>query len=155
MSLFSKKETGQVRTGNDPANAQGAAGGYGITQAIALMRSLPVDQNVELVVRVIRTTLESMNVHLPTIIDDALAKEAGLQTRIEHLDAEIEQLAEQIDLRRDEIRRMQSDLKETSVVKERLMLAEKLGATAAALPPPAPPPAPRLPDKAAARAAAA
>jgi hypothetical protein len=146
MSLFSKKETGQVRTGNDPANAQGAAGGYGITQAIALMRSLPVDQNVELVVRVIRSTLESMNVHLPTIIDDALAKEATLQTRIEHLDAEIEQLAEHIDLRRDEISRLQTELKETTVVKERLVLAEKL-VTAAALPPPAPPPAPRMPDK--------
>jgi hypothetical protein len=145
MSLFSKKDSGQVRTGSDPANAQ-AAGGYGITQAIALMRSLPVDQNVELVVRVIRSTLESMNVHLPTIIDDALAKEATLQTRIEHLDAEIEQLAEHIDLRRDEISRLQTELKETTVVKERLVLAEKL-VTAAALPPPAPPPAPRMPDK--------
>src|SRR5690242_50861 len=33
---------------------------YGIEQAIQLMRALPVDQNPELVVQVIKTTLESL-----------------------------------------------------------------------------------------------
>jgi hypothetical protein len=149
MSLFGKKDSAQPRPGND-VGANGSAGGYGIAQAIGLMRSLPVDQNVELVVRVVRNTLESMNVQLPAIIDDALAKEAGLQDRIETLDGEIEALAEQIDLRRHEIVRLQAELKETTTVKDRLLLAQKLGTGGAhnGATPPALPAAPiKLPDK--------
>jgi hypothetical protein len=149
MSLFGKKDSAQPRPGNDVGANGSAGGGYGIAQAIGLMRSLPVDQNVELVVRVVRNTLESMNVQLPAIIDDALAKEAGLQDRIETLDSEIEALAEQIDLRRHEIGRLQAELKETTTVKDRLLLAQKLGAAAHnGSTPPALPAAPvKLADK--------
>jgi hypothetical protein len=128
MTLFGKKEPEQAQAGGaGNSNGHPGARGYGIDQAVALMRTLPVDQNVELVVRVIRSTLESLNVQLPAIIDDALAKEATLQGRMEKLDREIEDFAEQIDLRRHEIGRLSAELKETSTVKDRLLLAQKLG----------------------------
>ena len=126
MALFKKESAGHGQNGQ-------ALGGYGIAQAIVLMRSLPVDQNVELVVRVIRNTLESMNVLLPDIIEDAEAKEKALQDRMERLDREIAAFAEQIDGRRHEIGRLQADLRETSTVKDRLLLAQKLS-----MPPPIP-----------------
>jgi hypothetical protein len=132
MALFKKESGGH-------AAAPGSAA-YGIAQAILLMRSLPVDQNVELVVRVIRQTLESMHVQLPDIIDDASAKETALQGRMERLDMEIEAYAEQIEVRRQEISQLQAELRETSTVKERLVLAQRLSASA---PPPLPLPGPR------------
>src|SRR5207249_10211877 len=44
---------------------------YTIDDAVRLMRSLPVERNADLVVRVVRTTLESLNVHVADIIGDA------------------------------------------------------------------------------------
>ena len=140
MALFKK----------DPAGQQPSAGtaAYGIAQAILLMRSLPVDQNVDLVVRVIRQTLESMNVQLPDIIDDASAKETALQGRMERLDLEIEAYAEQIEVRKQEISQLQAELRETSTVKDRLLLAQKQTAVPPPLPHPAPRAAPELRDAA-------
>jgi phage shock protein A len=139
MALFKKESAAQP--GSGPA-------AYGIGQAILLMRSLPVDQNVELVVRVIRQTLESMNVQLPEIIDDALAKETALQGRMERLDLEIEAYAEQIEVRRQEITQLQAELRETSTVKDRLLLAQKQTVAPPPLPHPAPRAAPELRDAA-------
>ena len=48
---------------------------YGIEQAITLMRALPVDQNPELVVAVIKSTLESLKVKVSDIIADADAQD--------------------------------------------------------------------------------
>lgn len=139
MALFKKEPAGHPSAGT---------AAYGIAQAILLMRSLPVDQNVELVVRVIRQTLESMHVQLPDIIDDASAKETALQGRMERLDLEIEAYAEQIEVRRQEISQLQAELRETSTVKERLLLAQKQVATPPPLPHPAPRAAPELRDAA-------
>ena len=44
---------------------------YGIQDAILLMRTLPVDESVELVVSVIKKTLESRQVGVPDLIEDA------------------------------------------------------------------------------------
>src|SRR5277367_1413451 len=44
---------------------------YGINKAIELMRTLP-DDNIELVVRVVKATLESTNSAVATIIKDAI-----------------------------------------------------------------------------------
>lgn len=98
---------------------------YGIDRAIQLMRSLPQTQNVELVVMVIKTTLESLKVNVSDIIEDAIAKERELQTRIGVLKDEIGVLEKQVELRVDEIVRLEAAHAETTSVKERLQLAEK------------------------------
>ena len=146
MSLFGKKDaTGAIEAGNGgeskPRN-KGGKRGYGIAETTQLMRTLPVDQNVELVVRVVRNTLESMNVQLPDIIEDAQLLEAQLSARMDMLNGEIDEFTRQIDLRRQEIGRLQAELTETSTVKDRLLLAQKLAARDA---PPRPAPQPEPP----------
>jgi hypothetical protein len=141
MSLFGKKD---VTDGKDAADSGGREGrtrgkagkpGYGIAETTLLMRSLPVDQNVELVVRVVRSTLESMNVQLPDIIEDAEEKEKGLHERMSALNAEIAEFSALIDQRRQEITRLQEELTETTTVRERLLLAQKPPAGTAVPPP--------------------
>ena len=143
MSLFSKKpELDGIRTASEPphllnervSRAPGQRA-YGIAQAIQLMRSVPVEGNVELVVAVIRSTLESLNVRLSDIIDDASSREHTLHSRIETLKAEIAEYEKQIDARSQEIGTLHSELSETTKVKERLVMAQN-GSPAAAAPQP-------------------
>lgn len=122
---------------------------YGIADAIQLMRSLPTDGNMDLVVRVVRVTLGSVNVKLEDIIEDAGRRQKAIQDRIAGLHAQVADLEEQMEARRREISAQEADLKETSAVKERLVLAEKAAtsagaATAVSPPPPPPPPSSRM-----------
>ena len=99
---------------------------YGIEQAIALMRTLPSD-SVELVVRVVKHTLESTAIGIPNIIADATKKQERIDKRVALLKEEISDLEGEIAHRTKEIADLEEDHKETSMVKERLELAEKLG----------------------------
>jgi len=127
MSIFAKKlDTTPGSTDNlgfPPSTA--SSGKYGITEAIQLMRTLPVEQNAELVVRVVRATLASLDVHLPVIIEDALRRQKAIQDRIAAIHGQIAELEKQLDVHRKEIGALEADLKETSSVKERLQMAEK------------------------------
>jgi hypothetical protein len=98
---------------------------YGINNAIELMRALPVDQNVELVVQVIKTTLESLRVRVADIIDDASRKQKEIESRVDNLRRAIADFEKEIDVRKEEIQRLEADHAETSNVKQRLELAEK------------------------------
>jgi hypothetical protein len=131
MSIFGKK--------TDPAEWRvspggGSAGPYGIEETIRLMRGLPVEQNLELVVRVVKSTLESLNVRLSTIIQEATRKEQHIGQQIAGLRGEIAGFEALFGKRRQAIDLLEKDLAETSKVKERLELAE-----AASTPPPLPP----------------
>ncbi len=98
---------------------------FGIDKAIELMRTLPPD-NVELVVQVVKLTLESTRVAIPAIIDDATRRQDQIQSRIGILKEEIANFEKQIASRREEISGLEEDFAETSTVKDRLQLAEKL-----------------------------
>jgi len=136
MSIFAKKLDATQGPNDNLGFSPSASspGKYGIADAIQLMRTLPVDQNAELVVRVVRATLASLHVHLPAIIDDASRKQTTIQDRIAVIHGQIADLEKQLDVHRKEISALEADLKETSNVKERLQLAEKAGGT----PPPLP-----------------
>ena len=130
MSIFAKKqESDQKGTadfgGVPPSSA--SRGGYGIAEAIQLLRGLPVDQNPELVVRVVRATLASLDVHLADIIEDASKKQKATQERIASEHGKVAELEKQLAERRKEIAALEADLKETTTVKDRLQLAEKAG----------------------------
>ena len=99
---------------------------YGIDQAMKLMRTLP-QENVELVVSVVKTTLESLHIKLPRIIEEAGQRQEDIQGRIQVLRGEIAELEKEIAARREEIASLEADYEETSTVKERLVLAEELG----------------------------
>jgi hypothetical protein len=107
---------------------------YGIAEVVRLMRGLPVEQNVELVVRVIKSTLETLSIRVSDIIDDASNKQKAIQERVAMLEGEIGELSRQIETRRHEIGRLQAELKETTTAKERLQLAEMAGTSS--VPPP-------------------
>ncbi len=98
---------------------------YGIDDAVALMRTLP-SENIELVVQVVKHTLESARIDIGTIIQDATAKQERTESRIAVLRNAIEELDREIDTRQAEIAQLESDNRETTRVKERLVLAEKL-----------------------------
>src|SRR5262249_26992424 len=97
---------------------------YGIENAIQLMRALPVDQNVELVVAVIKGTLESLKVKVADIIEDAAKKQKDLEGRMGNLKQAINDFEKEIQQRKDEIARLEADHAETPAVKGRLELAE-------------------------------
>jgi hypothetical protein len=131
MSFFGKKtdkpEEPQIAPAEPvpqqvPGPAQRPA--YGIEEAMRLMRSLPVDQNVDLVVHVIKSTLESMNVRLADILNDAAHRQQVLGTRIKDLKGEIAGLQNEVQTRQSEIARLEKDLAETTSVRERLATAE-------------------------------
>jgi hypothetical protein len=132
MAMFAKKENWEQKVAAEvgsptpvPLPAKpGQPLKYGIAETIHLMRSLPADQNVELVVRVVRATLASLNVRLPDIIEDAARKEKFTRDRIADFHAKNAELQKQLEAHSKEIAALEADLKETTEVKERLQLAE-------------------------------
>jgi TolA-binding protein len=130
MSFFGKKL--ESDESNDVVGVSGKhptahPGRYGIEEAIRLMRGLPLGQNPDLVIGVVKTTLESMNVHLGGIIQEGAKKQQSLHQQVRGLKGEIAELEKEIAKRRQEIDALEQDLSETTTVKERLELAETLG----------------------------
>jgi hypothetical protein len=140
MAIFNKKSEPKIEVEQIPARApmmapppapaappQPARKAYGIADAIVLMRSLPVDQNVDLIVQVIRATLASMNVKVGDIIEDAIRKEKATEAGISALHGKVAELERELAARRQDILGLEADLKETTAVKERLQLSEEIG----------------------------
>ncbi|MES1172239.1 MAG: hypothetical protein ABUL77_03290 [Bacteroidota bacterium] len=168
MSIFGKKPDNNVVP--EPEAARPVATGhvapaYGIVEAMQLMRSLPLDQspqNIELVVRVVRATLASMQVRVQDIIEDASRRQRGIQDGIAALHAQVTELEKQVEGKRREIASHEADLRETTGVKERLLLTERaapqaapsdagsgpIGGLFSSLPPPPAPAHPPAPHRA-------
>jgi septal ring factor EnvC (AmiA/AmiB activator) len=136
MAMFAKKESWENKVATEvgtgpravpPAAQAGASPRYGIAEAIQLMRTLPND-HVELVVRVVRATLASLDVRLPDIIEDASRKQKMVRDKIADFHAKNVELEKQLEAHRKEIAALEADLKETSEVKDRLQQAEAAGA---------------------------
>ncbi len=98
---------------NNPLN-------YGIQDAIELMRQLPnVDSDI--IIAVVRKTLESTKIKVTGIIADAQKREEAIGSRTTSLTSKINNLQNQISELNSEIKQLNSDLKETSRVKSLLM----------------------------------
>jgi hypothetical protein len=119
-----------------PHEASGPEPRYGIRQAMELMRSLP-QESVDLVVQVVKKTLESTHIRIDSIIEDAQRRQAEIEARVAILREEIAELDREITLRKEEIATLDADCQEVVRVKERLLLAERLSANP---PPPRPVP---------------
>jgi hypothetical protein len=102
---------------------------YGIDDAIKLMRTLPVAENEYLVVRVMKTTLESLKVRVGDIIDDAMKRQDVLGKKVADYRAQITSFEREIEARRHEIHRLEEELNEVTKVKERLEATENLSMT--------------------------
>jgi chromosome segregation ATPase len=119
MSLFGKKEGDHDPT--DPS----VRGSYGVADIVRLMRTLPVEKNAELVVEVVRSTLESVRVRVADIIEDAVRKQQELSEHVAKLQSEILQLESDISVRREEIAGVEAELAEVTAARQRLELAER------------------------------
>jgi septal ring factor EnvC (AmiA/AmiB activator) len=119
--------------GTPPSSKPGAAPAppkrFGIDRAIQLMRALPTEQNPELVAMVITSTLESLEMNVAEIIEDAKSRQSELEARIGSIKAKNSALEKEIELGVDEIVKLEASLAETSSVKERLELAHAHPAT--------------------------
>lgn len=98
---------------------------YGIQHAIQLMRELP-EGELEVVVTVVKKTLESMSVAVTDIIQDAEFKEQEIRQKSDQLSQEIVDLESQINERKMQIDALNDEAKETALVKNHLKLAEQL-----------------------------
>ena len=105
--------------------------GYGIEEAISLMRRVP-DEKPELVVLVVKKTLESANIRIAPIINDATSRQKRIDNRVASLQHEVATLQGEVAALAEDILSLQADRDETSLVKERLELALTLGAPPAA-----------------------
>ena len=138
MAIFAKKPEWEQKVMTDlngppPQVVPPKGNGYGISEAIALLRGLPAD-NADLVVRVVQATLASVNVHLRDIIEDATKRQKTTRDRIAAVHAQIAELEKQLEGQRREVAALEADLKETTSVKERLQQAEKTAALATGRP---------------------
>jgi len=102
---------------------------FGIERAMQLMRSLPTEQNPELVAMVITTTLESLDMNVQDIIEDAKSRQAELEARIGSIKDRNIALEKEIELGVEEIVKLEATLAETLSVRERLELAHNHHAT--------------------------
>jgi hypothetical protein len=104
----------QVRGAAAPSAAPGR---LGIDHAIDLIRSLPTEQNVDLVVKVLKTTLESLGIRVADIVLDAAQRQKELQGRTGQLKSEIAALEKEIEQRTQEIGRLEAAYAETTKVR--------------------------------------
>jgi hypothetical protein len=160
MSAFWNRMTGGNEETQQPPNAAGVAaqsatvataGGlkpaFGIAQANDLMSGLAMADNADLVVHVIRKTLESVGVQVGELIAEAKSRQSELSTQIERRRSKIEELEREIEAERDAITVLESELVLTSRTRDGLERSEAKGAQMRSLPPKAPsvPPIPRPP----------
>jgi predicted nucleic acid-binding Zn-ribbon protein len=93
---------------------------FGIERAIELMRSLPTEQNPDLVAMAIARTLAAVNVPVSHIIEDATSRQKDLEAKLGTARAACTALETEIELHVDEIVELEAYLAEAMSVVERL-----------------------------------
>jgi hypothetical protein len=121
MSLFGKPVEDASPSAPSDASSYGA---YGIVDLVRLLKSIPIDHHPELVVQVIKTTLESVGVRSSAVIDDALIRENGMREAMEMLESQIVVLTQEIEARQYQIAQLKVELSETMHARGLLANAE-------------------------------
>jgi hypothetical protein len=120
MFLFGKQDE---QRSSAPSDAAGH-GGYGIADLIRLLKVIPTDHHPQLVVQVIKTTLESVGVKSSAVIEDATIRENGMRDAIEMLGSQIVALRQEIHDRQEQMAQLDIALRETIGAKNLLVSAE-------------------------------
>jgi hypothetical protein len=97
-----------------------------IEHTIRMMRVLPFDSDLELVVTVLRTTLDSLDVGIPELIEAASQRQADLDELVRAEHRKIDAHQAQIQARLDEIAALQAEDQEIRAVRKRLALVESV-----------------------------
>jgi len=122
MSLFGK----QVEASPAPVARIAGQGAYGIEDLIRLLKTIPIDQHPELVVQVIKTTLESVGVKSEAVIGDAIARENQVRDALEMLESQIAVLKQEIASRQEQIAQLHMALREITDARSLLANSEAL-----------------------------
>ncbi len=109
---------------------------YGIDEAMALMRALPLDEEPELVLRVVRKTLRSTGVSVEELVASARKREIALTENIADDRKAIARLEGEIADRKAHIEEVVARLEETEGVRKRLQEAMESESKVGALLPP-------------------
>lgn len=137
-------------TAAQPVARPAQSGAYGIQEAIELIRKLP-NVNTDIVINVVIKTLESANISVEKIIQDAQGRETRIEDRSGRLISKIEALEAEIAELNEEITQLNTDLEETNKVKE--LLLRSLGSETETLAKQSPAPQPIAPKREAVAAA--
>ena len=121
MSLFGNQIEPPSPIEPPHVNGQGA---YGIGDLIRLLKNIPIDHHPELVVQVIKTTLESVGVRSSDVVEDALVQENRMRDALEMLETQIGVLAQEIEARQTQIHQLHVTLQETMAARSLLANAE-------------------------------
>jgi len=93
---------------------------YTIDQAMALMRSVPVEGlNERLVVQVIRKTLESAGISIPHLLGAVVQRQDEVTNEIVRIQTEIASLHQQIEIKTAQVQNYQEQLAEIDRLRER------------------------------------
>ncbi len=95
---------------------------FGIEQAIELVAKLP-HESPKLIISVLTTTLESVNVSIRSIIEDANHKEAIMTHRVSQLQKDIARMEDSVRNSRGEIANIEAQLGKFREVRNRLAAA--------------------------------
>jgi hypothetical protein len=106
---------------------------YGIDKAIELLRKLP-EENTDLVVTVVRETLQSANIDVDLVVEDAQIKANRMQDKMSELTSEIAVLKTQIAQKEAEIIQTETTCKETQRVQELLQRSQQPMKSSAVVP---------------------
>ena len=91
---------------------------YGIDDAIQLLRQLPESEDHR-TMRVVCKTLESTQIRMSDLLEDARQKEQKLKQQHKGLEQEIEQLQAKMDDRRKQLKQLSESLEEVARIKTR------------------------------------
>lgn len=113
------------QTGRNMGTTTSSSLTYGIQDVVELMRSLPA-ADPELMMPIVIRTLESANIDVENIINDAAQREEAMEARSVELITQIEDLEEKIANMNNQIMSINDSLEEISSVKN-LLLGSFLG----------------------------
>jgi len=105
------------RTPTQPSQAA-PSGRYGIDNAIELLRQLPESEDRQ-TMSVVCKTLESAQIRMSDLLQDAQQKEQKLKQQHKSLEQEIEQLQSKMDDRRKQLKQLAESLEEVTRIKAR------------------------------------
>jgi hypothetical protein len=99
---------------------------YGVDQALSLMKQVPLEGlNEKLIVSVIRRTLESMGVNIPTLLQASAERQDDITQHIVGLQSEIASMNQAIEEKRSQVNQLQDQLREIGLLMERFEESSK------------------------------
>jgi hypothetical protein len=98
----------------------GTTAAFSVEQALALLRQVPLGGlNDRMVIDVIRKTLESTGISIPSLLETAAFRESEMQNEIMRIQSEISALHQAIEEKNSQVQAYQAQLSELGTLRDR------------------------------------